>query len=376
MGAMPPAVIDMQRADDARDVVHRAVQALAEGKLVAFPTETVYGVAASARCADAVERVITATKRPADWPLTLAVKSYEDALDYVPDMSPLASRLARRCWPGPVTLVLDVTHPDSLLNALPSQVRERVAPQGAMRMRAPAHALLHDVQRMLVGPVVLAGIRRRVNEEAVLAADVTDVLGDEVQLVLDDGRCRYGQPSTVVRVNNGQMSIVRAGVFSESTLRRLSRVVILLVCTGNTCRSPMAEALARKLLSEKLGCSIDQVEERGVAVISAGLSAMLGGRAAPEAIATMAREGLDLASHVSQPLTEQLVHNADVLLAMTRAHREAIVSQWPEAGGRVHLLMPDGSDVGDPIGCPAEVYESCAAQLKQGLAHWVASLEI
>jgi len=373
---MPPFVIDMQRTEDARDVVHRAVQALAEGKLVAFPTETLYGVAASARCPAAVERVIAATKRPTDWPLTLAVKSADDALDYVPNMSPLASRLARRCWPGPVTLVLDADHPDSLLNALPSVVRERVAPAGAVRMRAPAHRLLQDVQRMLVGPIVLAGVRRNVDQEAVTAADVTEFLGDEVQLVLDDGRCRYGQPSTVVRVTNGRMSIVRQGVFSESTLRRLSRVVILLVCTGNTCRSPMAEALTRKLLAERLGCGVEQVEERGVAVMSAGLSAMFGGRAAPEAIATMAREGLDLASHVSQPLTEQLVRNADVVLAMTRSHRDAIVSQWPDVAGRAHLLMRDGDDVADPIGCPVEMYERCAAQLKSGLAPWVESLEI
>lgn len=373
---MPPIVIDMQRAEDARDVVHRAVQALAEGKLVAFPTETVYGVAASARCADAVERVIAATRRPSEWPLTLAVKSHDDALDYVPDMSPLAGRLARRCWPGPVTLVLDATHPDSLMNFLPAAVVARVAPAGALRMRAPAHTLIQDVQRMLVGPIVLAGVRRNIHHEAVTAAEVTEFLGDQTQLVLDDGRCRYGQPSTVVRVANGEMSIVRAGVFSEPTLRRLSRVVILLVCTGNTCRSPMAEALTRKLFAERLGCGVEQVEERGVAVLSAGLSAMLGGRAAPEAVATMAREGLDLASHVSQPLNEQLVQNADLLLAMTRAHRDAIIAQWPAASGRVHLLMQDGLDVADPIGCPAEMYERCALQLKAGLAPWVESLEI
>ena len=153
-------------------------------------------------------------------------------------------------------------------------------------------------------------------------------------------------------------------------------MVILLVCTGNTCRSPMAEALTRKLLAERLSCGVDQVEEQGVAVLSAGLSAMFGGRAAPEAVATMAREGLDLASHVSQPLTEQLVRNADLLLAMTRAHRDAILAQWPDAGGRVHLLMQSGADVPDPIGCPAEMYERCAAQLKAGIEPWVKNLEI
>src|SRR6188474_2357239 len=103
---MPPLVFDLQRADDPRDAVHRAVQALAEGKLVAFPTETVYALAASALSESAVERLLAARGPAVEKPLTLAIKSADDALDFIPALSPLARRLARRCWPGPVTLLL------------------------------------------------------------------------------------------------------------------------------------------------------------------------------------------------------------------------------------------------------------------------------
>jgi tRNA threonylcarbamoyl adenosine modification protein (Sua5/YciO/YrdC/YwlC family) len=108
---MPPAVIDIRNVDDSRDVVHRAVQALAEGKLVAFPTETVYGVAASALDAGAVEKLVEAKGRQSGHPLALAVKSLDDARDYAPDMPALGERIARRCWPGPLTLVVDCKHP-------------------------------------------------------------------------------------------------------------------------------------------------------------------------------------------------------------------------------------------------------------------------
>src|SRR5688572_1746946 len=111
---MPAALIDLRTAEDPRDVVHRAVQALAEGKLVAFPTETVYGVAASAINAKAVERLGEIKQRREGHPFTLAIKSAEDAIDYVPLLPPLAQRLTRRCWPGPVTFVLDDDHPESL----------------------------------------------------------------------------------------------------------------------------------------------------------------------------------------------------------------------------------------------------------------------
>ena len=140
---MPPVVIDLRQAEDWRDVVHQTVQALVEGKLVAFPTETVYGVAASALDEDAVERLVTLKKRRIGHALTLAVKSAEEARDYVPDMSSLALRLARRCWPGPITLVVDDSHPESLVRRLPPKVQQYVSPTstvGLPRAWAPGAA--------------------------------------------------------------------------------------------------------------------------------------------------------------------------------------------------------------------------------------------
>ena len=97
---MPPVVIDVRRAEDYRDVVHRAVQAVVEGRLVAFPTETVYGLAAAAWDEEAVGRLLDAKGRQEGHPLTLAIRSAEEAEKYAPGMSPLARRMARRCWPG------------------------------------------------------------------------------------------------------------------------------------------------------------------------------------------------------------------------------------------------------------------------------------
>src|SRR6516225_2722697 len=98
-------VLEWQRVTDSSRIVRRAVQALAEGQLVAFPTETVYGVAASALLPDAVERLCRGKGRLEEKPLALAIRGAAEALDWVPQMSRLGRRLARRCWPGPVTLV-------------------------------------------------------------------------------------------------------------------------------------------------------------------------------------------------------------------------------------------------------------------------------
>lgn len=373
---MPPVVIDIRSAEDSRDVVHRAVQALAEGKLVGLPTETVYGLAASALDAEAVARLLAVKGRSAGKALSLAIKSADDVLDYVPDLSPLGRRLARRCWPGPLTMVTGDCHPESLLRRLPESVQAAVAPTGKIGMRVPAHAMVLDILRMLVGPVVLTSANPQGGTDPTTAEEVVAALGDSVQLVLNDGQSRLGQPSTVALVENRDLKILRAGVLSEQALRRLSSLMIVLVCTGNTCRSPMAEVMCRKMIADRLGCPITAIGDHNVMVMSAGLSAMMGARPSPEAVTVMASSGLQLADHESQPLTSQMVRQADIIWTMTRSHRHAIVSQWPEAASRTQVLSQNQMDIADPIGGPLEYYEQCAAQIKIELTRRIAELEL
>jgi protein-tyrosine phosphatase len=306
----------------------------------------------------------------------LAVKSSDDALDYAPTMSRLGLRLARRCWPGPVTLVTADAHPDSLIRQLPAAVQQAVVPQGTIGLRVPAHEVILEVLRLLVGPVVLTSANRRGAPEALTAAEVVAAFGDDVHLVIDDGRSRLGQPSSVVQVGEHDFTLLRAGVVPEHTLKRLASYVLLFVCTGNTCRSPMAEAIARRLLAQRLGCRVEELEDRGITVLSAGIAAMMGGRASPDAVSVLREEGVDLTAHESQPLTEQLVRHADQIFAMTRSHRQVIVSQWPEAASRTQLLCRDDSDVADPIGGPVEMYRRCALQIHQELKARLEELEV
>ncbi|MEM9658656.1 MAG: L-threonylcarbamoyladenylate synthase, partial [Planctomycetota bacterium] len=239
---MAPIVIHLRKAEDSRDIVHRAVQALSEGKLVVFPTETVYGVGASARSNGGVARIFGAKGRPDQEPLALVVRGVEDALDYAPRMGPRAERLARRCWPGPVTLVV-ASGQEGLVTQLPPDVQQAVAPSGEVGLRSPAHEIVYEVMQMLVGPIALTSANRSGAPPAATADQAVRDLGGDVAVVLDDGPCRYGQPSTVVRVDQSGFHCLREGVVPLSAIQRHASMLILIVCTGNTCRSPMAEGV-------------------------------------------------------------------------------------------------------------------------------------
>jgi protein-tyrosine phosphatase len=365
-------VLDWQRVADPHAAVRRAVRALRAGQLVAFPTETTYALTASGLVPEAVARLRACAG--GDEPLALAVRGVAEARDWAPDLSPLGQRLARRFWPGPLTLALTPGVP-GLTSRLPDAVRGPVCPQGMLQLRTPAHEAILEALHHLAGPLVL--VPAPDGETGPGATDASGVLrsnGDRVDLVLDDGPSHYRQAPTVVRVNGNAWDVLRPGVVSADLLQSQSACVIMFVCTGNTCRSPLAEALAKKQLADRLGCAVEELPARGFLVLSAGLAAMPGGPAAGEAVDVARSHGADLSGHRSRPLTPELAAQADYLIGMTRDHVEALADHFPRLGARPRLLRPDGEDVPDPIGHDLAVYEDCAAQIWRDLAPLVAEV--
>lgn len=149
---------------------------------------------------------------------------------------------------------------------------------------------------------------------------------------------------------------------------------VLFVCTGNTCRSPMAEMLFRKLAAQRLACRDWELRERGIDVFSAGVAAGENSPASPEAVHVMREHGLDLSQHLSQRVTREMIRKSTLVLALTERHRRALVDFCPEQSSSILLLGRDGFDIQDPIGGSLDEYRECALQIGHNLRLWVEEL--
>ena len=365
---MATDVLHVDPLSSGGDEIERAIACVNAGGLVAFPTETVYGVAARADLPEAVARLRTLKERGPDKAFTVHVADPEDASSFAVEMPVRARWLSRHAWPGPLTLIVPVANPSAtpIAAGLIEKQLAAIYYEQSVGLRCPDDAVARGLLRGVAGPVVAASANEAGRPAPTTGGEVFAGLKGRINLVLDSGPTKYGKASTIVRASGLDYQFIREGVYDEGTVARMATLRLLLVCTGNTCRSPMAAAIAKQLLSERFGCSVQRLADCGIIVSSAGISAGGGMSASPQAVSVLGSRGHDLSTHVSVLLTPELVHQADHVFVMTRVHREAVEEMAPSAAKRVQLLS-GMHDILDPIGGDESVYEACAASIEDGL---------
>ncbi|QQE11393.1 low molecular weight protein arginine phosphatase [Planctomycetota bacterium] len=141
---------------------------------------------------------------------------------------------------------------------------------------------------------------------------------------------------------------------------------ILMVCTGNTCRSPMAEGLAQHIIAQHLKTTPEKLPSLGYRIASAGTFAYGGAPVSPESVQALKPQGIDIAAHTATPLTDDLIDQADLIYTMTDSHRHLVLSVKPDAAHKTHRLIPD-NDVDDPIGMGLSAYLKTAEMIRAGI---------
>jgi protein-tyrosine phosphatase len=351
------------------DAAREAAAALNRGELAALRTETVYGVFARGDKREAVDRVRALPRRAGtgQWgtlawhaPTVDAVLEAHEKASI--EIAPALRRAMRRVWPGPVTLRLHGEGIGDLIGAvgLISGVADARGEDGhALSVRVPDDTWASMALQQAGGPVVGASAEPIETGESPAAPGACPKGLEKagVAVVQDEGPSRYARHSTVIDMQpDGDWSIRAEGALTAEQVTERLATLIVFVCTGNTCRSPMAMAVATSLLRRR------GKGHRAIA-ISAGVSAMNGARATPEAILASEAVGARLSDHRSQLATPELLDKADVIYTMTASHAEAARAMLPASQrSKVHLLDSQG-DIDDPIGGPQTLYDELARRL-------------
>ena len=356
-----PETIELAAADDVRDVIHRAVACLAQGGVAMLPGPTGPALAASAlhppavaRCRDAVAALM-----PPPRPVVLLRGGAEFPDWASPAPAPgseVESKLIRRAWPGSLTLVKPIEPGRGLASRLEETVRAAVTVDGTLGLNVPGEGLLREVVRLASGPIVRFDVPEPV---ARAAADL---------LITENAPAAANNPRpTAVTVEGATFRVLDAGTIAGADLLAMAGTVWLFVCTGNTCRSPMAEALCKLLLAKRLGCTVEKLPERGYVILSAGVGAADGMPAATHAAEVVSRRGGSLRQHASRRATASLLRQADLILALSGEHLDAILDHAPELAPRARMLHPEGFDIADPIGSDQATYQATAREIEAAL---------
>jgi len=289
-------------------------------------------------------------QRAEDKPFSILISQIGLISNYTSTTNPRLYKLIHACWPGPLTVVVPAKEEGKTIG-----------------VRMPDHPialkLVQEAQCTIAAPSAnVEGKKAPSTCEAALKD-----LDGLVDVAIDGGSARIGTGSSVIDMTKEEPVVLRGGVITQEDVNRIiKKKTVLFVCTGNSCRSVMAEYILKSQVAGR-----DDVE-----VMSAGTGVFIQSGASSETIAVLAEEGIEATDHLARPINTILLKKADLIIVMTRRHRDQVLERVPEVEKRVYLMKEfsdvssndEGNlDIPDPIGQPRSMYKECLREIKEAI---------
>lgn len=363
--------IDPKNPD--KKIVKRAIKVLQEGGVIVYPTNTLYGLGVDVFNKKALDRLFVLKQRGPHQPVSLLVASLEQLRSLYATVSAEQYRQLLQLLPGKYTFLLKSRFKENL-PYLSSGQGEANGEGPKVGFRIAEYDLCRQLVIGLGNPITSTSANISGKPNAKTVQDIIAQFGDRLDLILDAGPTPDLRGSTIIDLTKKPYLVVREGSVSLAELRRKwpdvplkkrkEKFRVTFVCSGNICRSTMAEGILREVLSKTRFRNVMEVE-------SAGTLPTASGPAHPLTLKTLSAHGIDMYRHQARAINAQIVEESDLLICMAVNHYEYLRARFPQHKEKIVLLKEwhrrsklSNPSVADPIGHDEAFYEQTFVEIQ------------